>query len=139
MHVQLLTQRLREIHGVARAGVNVQANIDAALAMALRRGTIELRESFVYLKAKPLTSYRYPADDVTRSVALVPPEEIERAILHIVEDQFGYPRAALPHAVAEALGFERSGAMSAELIASAVDGLVERGTLRASGPNVSLP
>ena len=76
MHVQLLTQRLREIHGVARAGVNVQANIDAALAMALRRGTIELRESFVYLKAKPLTSYRYPADDVTRSVALVPPELI---------------------------------------------------------------
>lgn len=79
-----------------------------------------------------------PIDDVTRSVALVAPEELELAILHIVEDQFGYPREALPHAVAEAFGFERSGAASAELIASAVDALVERGLLRASGPNVSL-
>lgn len=139
MHVQLLTQRLRDIHGIARAGVNIQANIDKALDLALRRRKVELRGSFVYLTGQPVTAYRYPADEVTRSVALVAPEELERAILHIVEDQFGYPRDAIPHAVAEALGFERSGATSAELIASAVDGLVERGALRASGPNVSLP
>lgn len=138
IHVQLLTQRLREIHGVARAGVNIQANIDAALTMALRRERIELRGSFVYRAGHAVTAYRYPADDVMRSVALVAPEELELAILHIVEDQFGYPRDALPHAVSEALGFERSGATSAELIATAVDGLIERGALRASGPNVSL-
>lgn len=139
IHVQLLTQRLREIHGIARAGVNIQANIDGALALALRRKKIEQRGPFVYLAARAVTTYRYPADDVMRSVALVAPEELERAILHIVEDQFGYPRDAIPHAVAEAFGFERSGATSAELIASAVDGLIERGALRASGPNVSLP
>jgi very-short-patch-repair endonuclease len=138
IHEQLLTDRLKELHGVARAGANIQGNIDAALRKASREGAIVRRGAFLYQAGSEVSGFRIPADGVERSVALVAPEELEFAVLHIVEDQFGYPRSALPRAVSELFGFERTRAGSAELIATVVDGLVERGLLRSSGPNVSI-
>ena len=80
--------------------------------------------------------FRLPGDGVQRSVAEIAPEEIALAILHKVEDQFGYQRDALPRAVAELLGFDRLPAGGAGIVGTVVDGLVERGILTAGGPYV---
>lgn len=71
-----------------------------------------------------------------RALGQVPPDELELAVLYLVEDQWGYQRDAIPRAITELLGFERTPVGAAETIGRIVDTLVERGLLTASGPNV---
>jgi hypothetical protein len=52
-----------------------------------------------YVPGSRLRIFRVPVADVTRPLALVPPDEIRLAILYVVEDQFGCMREALPRAV----------------------------------------
>lgn len=130
---QLLTERLKEIHGIARTGGNVQANVDRAIVIAVRAHGLERNGDFLKCRGTDPHTFRVPGDGVHRSLGQVPPKEIELAILYVVEDQFGFPRDALPHAVAGIFGSERAGAGSAEIIGGVVDDLVERGQLRVSG------
>jgi very-short-patch-repair endonuclease/DNA polymerase III delta prime subunit len=139
IHLELLVDRLKEMHGVARAGSNVQRNVDRAVESAERNCGIERRGNFLKARGSGLETFRIPGEGVHRHLALVPPEEIELAILYIVEDQFGFQRDALPRAVAEVFGFERTSAGLSELVGDVVDDLVEHGKLRLSGINVYLP
>ena len=77
-----------------------------------------------------------PGDGVQRSPAQIALEEIALAVLHKVEDQFGYQRSALPRTVAELFGFDRLPAGGAEIVGTVVDDLVEQGRLSISGPYV---
>jgi hypothetical protein len=74
-----------------------------------------------------------PNDGVERDVDQIAAEEIELAVLHLVEDQFGVQRERLPHAVAKLLGFRQLRADGAKFIHEIIDDLVERGHLRTSG------
>jgi len=67
-----------------------------------------------------------PGDGVLRPLSLIPPEELQLAVLYIVEDQFGYPRDAMPRAIAEVFGFERTRAGTAQIVGEVVDGLIDR-------------
>ncbi|MCI0628190.1 MAG: DUF3320 domain-containing protein [Acidobacteria bacterium] len=138
IHLELLIDRLKEIHGVARAGANVQRNVDRAVKSAERNHGVERRGDFLRARASLLETFRIPAEGVHRNLALVPPEEIELAILYIVEDQFGFQRDALLRAIAEVFGFERTSAGLSELVGNVVDDLVEHGKLRTSGISVYL-
>jgi hypothetical protein len=75
-----------------------------------------------------------PGDSVRRSLAQIAAEEIRLAVLHKVEDQFGYQREALARAVSELLGFDRLPPGGVEITGTVVDGLVEQGALTANGP-----
>ena len=81
VHTDLLVERLKEINGVARAGANVQANIDRAVATAMRRGRIErVTRDFVKAPGTRLETFRTAGDGVDRPLAQVSPEEIELAV-----------------------------------------------------------
>jgi len=58
---------------------------------------------------------------VERSLAQIAPDEIALAVLHKVEDQFGYQRAALPRIVAELFGFDRLPPDCGEIVGAVVD------------------
>jgi very-short-patch-repair endonuclease len=140
IHRDLLTERLKEINGVARVGENVATNIDHAVQAAVGRQKLErLGKDFLRCPGQKLTTFRTPGDDVERPSAWIPVEEIQLAVLHIVDDQFGCQRDALPRAVAELFGFGRSRVGFAELVGTAVDTLLEEKRLQASGPNLYLP
>ncbi len=137
IHEQLLIERLKEIYAVVRAGPKVQANVDRAITVALQAHRLERSEGrFLRPQGFLCGLFRTPGDGVHRPLALVPPDELDLAILYVVEDQFGVPRDALPHALVELFGFERARAGAVEVIGNRVDDLVERGRLRVSGPNV---
>ena len=140
IHGELLEDRLKELNDVARIGDNVAANIQNAVQVAIRRGVLERREKdWLRRPGQKLTTFRKPADGVERPAALIPSEELQLAVLHVVEDQFGCQRAALPKAVAGLFGFDRTPTGFADPITAAVDTLLEGGQLQASGPNVYLP
>ena len=69
---------------------------------------------------------------------MIAPEELEFAVLHLAEEQFGVQREKIPQAVARLLGVNRLNSEGSTLISQVVDGLVERGALRVSGPQVYL-
>ncbi len=139
IHRELLTERLNEINGVDRVGANVAANIERALQRALRRGELErVDQDFLTRPGQRLTTFRTPGDGVERPVAWIPLREIQLAVLHVLEDQFGCQRSALPSAVARLFGFDRTPPGLTEAVQTAVDLLIEEARVEVSGPYVSL-
>lgn len=113
--------------------------IDPAIPSTLHAATFAgAPEDFLSRPGQKLLTFRTPGDGVERPSAWIPVEEIQLAVLHVVEDQFGGQRGALPKAVAELFGFDRTPSGLAELVAMAVDMLVDEKRLQASGPNVYL-
>ena len=137
IHEQLVMERLKEIYGIDRiprdssSAANIVRAIDLAVSdNRLQRGR---HGHFLFRAGAKLTDFRLPDDGVDRSVDMIAPEEIELAILHVVEEQFGVQRDRLPHAAASVLGVRQLRADAATLIHEIVDDLVQRGLLRASG------
>jgi hypothetical protein len=134
IHKDLLTKRLKEINNVAHAGPNVQANVDRAIEIAVRAGRLaRTHRDFLKRQGSSLSTFRTPGDGAERPLPLIPPEEIELAVLYVVEDQFGYQRDALPKKGGELFGFERTPAGLAEIVGTVVDDLIERQQLVVSG------
>jgi len=141
IHEEILLERLKEIYDVARAKSRIQENVRQATVIAVRRHGLrhDSTRRFLCAGTESVASFRVSADGVERSIGQLPPEEIEFAVLYVVEDQFGFPREHLPRAVAEVFQLGRTNAGVAETVGDVVDGLIERGRLRLSGPNVYLP
>jgi very-short-patch-repair endonuclease len=136
IHQEIMLERLKELNGVDRAGANIQRNVERAIGVAVSRGRlVQTSDGFLGVGSQARV-FRLPGDGVTRSLAQIAAEEIELAVLHKVEDQFGYQRDALPRVVADLLGFDRLPPGGAEIVGTAVDRLVERKILTVSGPYV---
>jgi very-short-patch-repair endonuclease len=140
IHHDLLIERLKELHGVQRAGTNVRANVELALRSAARHGSVryEPRSPFYRHKDQSLRSFRLPTGGLRRPIEHIAPEEIALAILYLVEDQFGVAEDQLPTAVARLFGIERLPSESADLVREVVDDLVKKAALRRSGPLLHL-
>ena len=140
IHEELLIERLKELHGVERAGSRVQENIFEAVNIAILKKQIERRgrSGFLWKAMSALTTFRTPGDGVKRPIEWIAAEEIELAILHLVEDQFGVARDYVPLAVARIFGIERLRGEGADIIRGIADDLVERGLLRTSGRQLYL-
>jgi len=136
IHEDLLAERLKEVNSVERVGANIQANIRRGIDFALRTGAIERSGGYLQGKGHQLKAFRVPGEGVVRPLGVISTEEIELAILYLIDDQFGFQREALPQAVSRCFGLERVRAGNAELVGNLVDALIERGMLRLSGPNV---
>jgi very-short-patch-repair endonuclease len=140
IHHDLLVDRLKELHGIARAGSNVQANLERALREAEQNGRItrESRSPFYFVPGSDLESFRLPVDSIKRPIEEIAPKELALAVLYLVEDQFGIIEESLPGAVARLFGTDRLRAESAAIIESVIDDLVARSVLRRNGTQVHL-
>ncbi|MGA2325780.1 MAG: DUF3320 domain-containing protein [Bryobacteraceae bacterium] len=140
IHREVLVDRLKEVHGVARAGTNVQANIERALRSAERSRAIthDARSPFYYVPEHHPESFRLSTDSFQRPIEYIAPAEISLAVLYLVEDQFGVVEESLPSVVARLFGIERLRGDGADVIRAVVESLVTRGSLRRSGTQVHL-
>lgn len=138
--LDVLIERLKEVHGVARAGDNVRGNVLGAVRRAKQSGRVEVVEDDgdVVLRSRgaQLSAFRLPNDGIQRSLEEIPREEIALAVTHVVRSQFGMLRERIPSAVANVFGFDRARAPSYDRVREVVDALVEHGQLRLSGPNI---
>lgn len=138
--LEVLIERLKEIHGIGRAGDNVRGNVMGAVRRAKNRGRIQVVQDAgdIVLRSTRVqrSTFRLPGDGVQRTVEQIPREEIALAVLYLVRSQFGMQRDRIASAVANLFGFDRARAPSSDRVREVVDALVERGQLRVSGPNV---
>jgi very-short-patch-repair endonuclease len=140
IHQEFLVERLKELHGVARAGSNVQANIENALRLAERNRAIarDAKYPFYASPANCLESFRLPTESVRRPIEHIAPVEISLAVHYLVEDQFGIVEESLPAVIARLFGIERLRSEGAEIIRRVVEDSVAQGLLRRSGTQVHL-
>lgn len=140
VHYELLVERLKELHGVERAGSNVQENIRLAIRQAVRWQivTCESQSRFLYDPARQVGTFRTPANGVSRRIDQIAPEELAMAVLHLIEVQFGVAEDRTPVAVARLFGIERLGSEHAEIIESAIDSLITNGKVRRAGVQLCL-
>jgi very-short-patch-repair endonuclease len=136
----LLTERLKCLCGVARAGSNVQSNVDCALQIACDSVFIEPMEEGAFYRCpkQELYTFRTPSVTVRRSIDQVSREEIALAVLHLVEDQFGVAGDRLPHSVLLLFGIERPRTEATARIEVVIRDLLQNGRLRNSGPQIHL-
>ena len=137
----LLAERSKEICGVDRAGSNVQSNIGEAIHSAVRRKQIERsrQKNFLWVVNAKLTTFRVPANSHKRPLEWINRDEIELAILYLVEDQFGVVKSELGRAVARVFGIERATAGACDHILEIADELSERGQLREDAGRIFIP
>ncbi len=140
IHPEVVLERLKELHDVKRAGSNVRANFKAALAAALKTRRMS-RDSagFLWVPDRPITHFRVPPDGTSPcAIEYIATEEVRLAVLHLVEAQFGLPKAELVRETARLFGFARTSVDMTDYITNVVDDLIESGSLRLSGFQVSL-
>jgi hypothetical protein len=133
IHQDTIIERLKEVYGVSRAGANIQKNVGAATRLATRRYEFKISSKFIYENDLRPDRFRLPTEDLERELLQISPEEIENAILYLVEDQFGFAREHIAKAVLEVFGLGRNRTEPVEIIESAVDRLVEQKKLNLNG------
>jgi len=142
VHRALVIDRLKETCGLysIHKESTTWNNIERAIHLAVSAGKVRQPrcDGFLLPVGANFRGYRTPGDGVERGIDTIAPEEIECAVLHLVEQQFGAHREKIPQAVARLLGISRLGSEGWTAISGVVDGLVERGALRASGLQVYL-
>lgn len=133
VHVNIITERLKEVYGVSRAGANIQNNVKHAIESATQWLNLVTRAGFLYRNTEKIDGFRIPSEHVVRTLNQISPEEVENAILYLVEDQFGYVRERVPKAIMELFGIGKNRIESPEIIESSVDRLLDSGKLYLSG------
>lgn len=133
IHIDLILERLKEVYGISRAGINIQRNVDSAIKKSIQWSSLVRRGKFMYKNGNKVSSFRIPSKDVIRDLTHIPPEEIENAILYLVEDQFGFNRELLPKAILEVFGIGSNRGEPTRLIESATDRLIDGEKLKLNG------
>ena len=140
IHHEVLLDRLKILHGVARAGANIHSNVARALAIAkTAQGVCSGDDVFFQIRGRDLESFRLPTESVKRAIEHISSTEIEFAILYLVEDQFGVVEESIPVSTARLFGCERLKSEGFEAIRRIVDSLASRGLLHRNGIQVHLP
>ena len=133
IHQDVLTERLKEAYGVSRAGTNIQDNITKSTRAAIDKFGLISRSGFIYKNEARPSYFRLPTDKIERQLRHIAPEEIENAILYLVEDQFGFAREQIAKAILEIFGLGRNWTEPTEIIETAVDRLIAKGKLNLNG------
>lgn len=134
MEAPMHTMRLNEVVAAVFSSYP-SVTVEHAVAEVLRRmprsSPIESgKDDFVRLLDSPV-EVRYPADEETRRpIYRIAPEEIELAIVHLLDDLLAAEPDELERAVRTLFGFKRLGPRIAEAIAEAIKSLERDGHLR---------
>lgn len=140
IHEDFLAERLKEICGVERAGVNVHSNIGEAIHIAVRQKQLERRRqrAFLWRNGNQLNRFRIPTNSLRCPIEWIHQDEIALAILYLVEDQFGLIKSELARSIARLFGIDRMTVEASDQILEVADELVEQNLLHEDAGRLSL-
>ncbi len=123
VHLDEVTARIRTLWGLQRAGGRIRAAVARGADIARRHGLI-IGEEFLSLPGQEVIvrDRSRVASNTLRKPEMLPPAEVDAALLEIVTANFGAKREDLPQEAARAFGFA---ATSAQL-RSVFDAGIER-------------
>lgn len=113
VHLSVLTKRVMQAYGLSRSGVRINAHVSAAVNKLSSAHEWTMCQEFLYTKEQMQEPLQVAIRDrsalaaTDKKLELVSPFEIQSAILKAVEMSFSLPKADVPSAVAQWLGFGR--------------------------------
>lgn len=141
VHIDILARRLARAFGVQRVGSRIFEAVAWGVGVAEQSGAVVRRGPFVWPRAlKELTHVRVPTEDprTRRSVQEIPPEEVDLAILRLVEASAHIRADELRRVVARLFRFDRTGDIIAEYVDSRIRQLLTAGKLKRGNDGLSL-
>ena len=110
VHVREVMRRITEGCGVKRIGTRIEAALLAGVRNASNTGLLRTRGDFVWLASGEDVQVRDRSllPTGSRKIEFIAPEEIEAAILGIVDASYGIAAEEVPAAVCRMLGFGRT-------------------------------
>lgn len=131
---------IRTLWKLGRAGSRIQKKVRTGLAQAVRSGNIAQDGEF-YLKPGAEVQVRDRSNVTSsglRKPECLPPQEIRKAILVLVEANFGARDDQLPSEVARLLGFKSTSQQLREMVETYIKELVTDGKLKENGDHLTL-
>ncbi len=131
VHVDEVVHRIRDAWGLKRAGGRIQDAVEAAVKVAVKTGRIERVSQFLSIPNEPV---RIRDRSTTKSFNLrradmLPPAEIDAAILDIARNNFGATRDQMVQATSRMLGIKVTSAAVRAVIEQQIDEAVASGAL----------
>jgi very-short-patch-repair endonuclease len=137
VHVEVLGARLARQFGLQRVGSRMAAAIDDAVRVAERQGEIRRKGPFIWPTGlKDMSSVRVPVagePETLRQIDEIPPEEIDLALLRILETAVNASDTDLRVAAARIFGFGRTGDQIGSVLGNRIGQLNKAGKIVAAG------
>lgn len=131
IHIDEITARVRILWGLGRAGNRIRTAVHSAVLRTVQRGTV-VGGPF-YSRPGQTISVRdrsMVSSPTLRRPEMLPPAEIEQAMIEIVRANYGAGREELIQAASRAFGFASTSAQLRTILAATVDRLETNGTLQ---------
>lgn len=130
IHLDEITARIRILWGLGRAGSRIRAAVKRAVQRVVQRGTI-VGGPFYTLPDQTITvrDRSQVSSPTLRRPEMLPPAEIEQAMLEIVRANYGARPDELILAASRAFGFASTSAQLRAVLAATVTRLEANGTL----------
>ena len=140
IHADEIVARVRTLWGLGRAGGRMRAAIELAIEDAEQRGLVE-GNPFYQLpgQAVVVRDRSDVASQTLRKPEMLPPQEIDQALIEIVDANFGAGRDELVQAAARAFGFASTGAQLRGVLEDSIDRLLEINELVEQGDLLRRP
>jgi len=134
IHIDEIATRVRELWGLQRAGARIRAAVARAADLAAGRGLITEGPFHAIPARDVVVRNRANVSSATlRKPEMLPPSEIDAAILAVVGENFGASRDELVQAVSRDFGFSATSAQLRSVLEGRVDHLVAGGALTLNG------
>jgi very-short-patch-repair endonuclease len=134
IHIDEITTRIRILWGLGRAGSRIRRVVQQAVQRTVQRGTVVGGPFYTVPGRAVRTRDRSNVSSATlRSPDMLPPVEIEHAMVEIVRANYGAGREELIQAASRGFGFAATSSQLRATLAASIDRLIENGQLSANG------
>ncbi len=135
VHQDRVMRAIATSFGIARAGARVRARLQAAIDAAVKNGSIERWESFLYTGGTGDPAIR---ESGGRAIHEIPPDEIVGCIAAFLRVAFSISRDDLVTGVAREFGFDRTGSQVAAGIRAMIDWMIAEASVTDVGGQIRL-
>jgi very-short-patch-repair endonuclease len=130
IHQDEIVARIRMLWGLGRAGSRIRATVERATSLSVQRGLIAGGPFYILPNSILVVRDRSAVGSATlRKPEMLPPAEIDKSLLDIVDANFGAGADDLVQASARAFGFQSTSSQLRETLNAGVERLVANGTL----------
>lgn len=132
VHETNIIKRLLAAFGLSRAGNRIVDNVISAIHYGHRNGLFHYQAGFVYADSSLSAKVRNRGllEVTERKIELVPPEEIDAALLDVIRMSFSISQEAAVYAALEMLGFGRATSNISGALNSRIGNLIRAGKIR---------
>lgn len=130
IHLDEIVTRIRMLWGLARAGSRIREAVERAVHAATQNGRIK-GETFFSAPGQPIVARDRSLVSSTslRKPEMLPPVEVDQALMELVEANFGAGRDDLIQAAARIFGFSSTSAQLRSVLSEGIQRLSDSGKL----------